>query len=329
MGQGGAGRRSGDGHVARRVSGLVLVMLAAALWATVGVASELFPKGRALPDEVYGFVRTAIAGPALLLCALVAGGAGQIRPRAGSVRGFLVFGLCCALFQIGLFRSFTYLGVTVTVFLTVCLPPVIAVGWSLLRRTERPSRDLLAAMGLAVVGLAAFVLPVDTGGAGGGMASGVGPGLAFSVMASVAFVAMSHAGRALCAEHRPLLVAGLGLSLTAVVLAPVAVVMWPAAWGWAGVARVDWRDAGMLVYLGLVPTALAYLCYCSGMARCRSALAGLVASMIEPAVAAGLAFLFLREVLGLWEVAGCVLLFFAMLVLWLYDVPASQRRTVA
>lgn len=85
-----------------------------------------------------------------------------------------------------------------------------------------------------------------------------------------------------------------------------------------------WQHGAVLIYLGLVPTALACVCYCSGMARSRSAVAGLVASMIEPAVGAGLAFLFLREVLSPWEVMGCVLLFFAMLTLWLHEAPRDD-----
>lgn len=50
--------------------------------------------------------------------------------------------------------------------------------------------------------------------------------------------------------------------------------------------------------------------------------------MIEPAVATGLAFLFLGEFLSPWEVMGCVLLFFAMLTLWLDDAPRDESFEV-
>ncbi len=88
------------------LSGIALVMVAAALWATVGVASQLVPQEGDLPEELFGFARTAVAGPALLLAApLAAGRAGIVGVRQ-SAGGFLTFGLCCAIFQIGCFAAF-------------------------------------------------------------------------------------------------------------------------------------------------------------------------------------------------------------------------------
>jgi DME family drug/metabolite transporter len=125
--------------------------------------------------------------------------------------------------------------------------------------------------------------------------------------------------RRLSADHSSLLIAGLGLVVTALILAPATLALTSIDWARLSASATDWRSLGVLLYLGLGPTALAYICYCTGMARCRSAVVGLVASMIEPAVAAGLAFLFLQESLSAWEVMGCVLLFFAMLTLWLEE----------
>jgi drug/metabolite transporter (DMT)-like permease len=81
-------------------------------------------------------------------------------------------------------------------------------------------------------------------------------------------------------------------------------------------ALADWQVLGLLLYLGLAPTALGYLAYCSGMARCRSANVGLIATMVEPAIATVLAWLLLHEKLlpGVW--AGCFMVSVAMLLLW-------------
>ena len=303
------------------LSGLALVMLAAALWATVGVASQLVPYETNLPEEVFGFARTAVAGPALLLCALFVGGLASFRSLRGSLGEFATFGLCCAVFQVGLFRSFSMLGVTMTVFLTVCLPPILAVAWTVWKQSERLSRHIYSAIGMAAVGLVAF----SSDAAASSEIIPVLSGLAFSIAASVAFLIMSHSARNLSNRHSTLAVAGLGLTLAALFLAPVAFLVTPVGLTDVFATLMDWRVGSVLIYLGLFPTALAYVCYCSGMARCRSAVAGLVASMIEPAVAAGLAFLFLREVLSPWEVMGCVLLFFAMLTLWLDDQPEEDE----
>lgn len=300
---------------------LLLVMLAATLWATVGVASRLFPNDLSVSDEAYGFIRTAVAGPALLLLWAMCGGAARRWPGLRSLPHFIVFGICCAIFQVGLFRSFSLLGVTVTVFITVCLPPVIAVLWGLWRRPGAVSRPMLGALALAVAGLAAF------SGAGfrGGDYLSILEGLLLSVTASVAFVVMSGAARTLAREHSPLLIAGLGLCVASVLLAALVSVGEPEAWLSLRHAFDHWQSSGFLLYLGLVPTALAYFLYCTGMASCRTAAGGLVASMIEPAVAAGLALLFLKEWLSFQELGGCVLLFGAMLVLW----QEEQRITAA
>lgn len=296
-----------------RLSGLALVMCAAALWATVGVASRLVPHELALPDEIYGFARTIVAGPAILLMALVSGSVPKHKFSVGGIPGFLLFGISCAIFQVCLFRSFTLLGVTITVFLTVCMPPVMAVLWSLWKSGEHISRQVLLALAIAIAGLLTFVR-ADTAS---GQPLQFALGLALSLVASAAFVLMTSAARSLSVDHSPIFISGFGLVITSLALAPVAIAVAPHDLTHVVAILGDWRSTSVLIYLGLGPTALAYICYCVGMARCRSAVTGLVASMIEPAVAAGLAFLFLNETLTSWQMFGCFMLLTAMMTLWL------------
>jgi DME family drug/metabolite transporter len=266
---------------------------------------------RALPQDAYGFVRTLVAGPVILLIAFMAGGRRSVAPRRGSGARFAMFGICCAVFQLCLFRSFEHIGVTITVFLTVCLPPVIALGWAALRRTEAVSAQLLLAFILAAAGLLVFVSEDLAGGSGNATILGLG----LSTAASVAFLLMTAAGRSLAIDHPPMLVAGWGLIAAAAVLFAVVLLGVPQAGSVLVSAAGSWQNAGLLLYLGLGPTALAYICYCSGMARCRSAIPGLVASMIEPAVAALLALLLLNEALSPWQAVGCGIMMLAMLAL--------------
>lgn len=298
--------------LSRNLSGLFLVMCAAVLWATVGVASKLVPHELSVPDEVYGFARTIVAGPVVLLFAVVSIGRKRCIPTLRSLPCFFLFGICCAIFQVCLFRSFWLLGVTVTVFLTVCLPPALAMIWALWRRTEQVSGQVVVALVLAAIGLLSFV--------GDDMKGSSLPtlvGLTLSIFASIAFVFLTQAARLLTVDHSALLVSGLGLVITAAFLAPASLLLTPINWQMMRAFVTDWRSFGVLLYLGLGPTALAYVCYCVGMARCRSAIAGLVASMIEPVAAAGLAFVFLRETLTLWQSLGCVVMLFAMIILWI------------
>lgn len=294
-----------------QLTGLILVMAGAAMWATVGVATELVPEQAGLPREVFGFMRTLIAAPAILLAVFVGGGRKSLLPCRGSLPDFVTFGLCCAVFQMCLFRSFELLGVTVTVFLTVCLPPLISIAAAALRKTERVSPHVLFAFLLGAAGLLAFL-----GGdfEGRDKASAI-MGLAQSFAASVAFVLMTECGRKLALRHSSLLIAGYGLLGAAAVLLPCAWLFAPADAHLLVFAIGGWKGVGVLLYLGLVPTALAYVCYCGGMARCPSAMTGLVASMIEPAFAAALAFFLLHEALSSLQMWGCAGLLGAMLVL--------------
>ncbi|RWM10422.1 DMT family transporter [Mesorhizobium sp.] len=311
----------GRGHL----SGLALVMCAAAFWAAVGVVSRLVPPEFAIPDEVYGFARTIVAGPAMLLMALVTGSTRKVKASVSGSSGFLLFGISCAIFQVCLFRSFTLLGVTITVFLTVCLPPVIAVFWSLRKIGEPISRQVLLALAISTMGLLAFV-SIDTAS---GHPLDLTLGLALSLLASAAFVLMTNAARSLSVDYSPIFVSGLGLVIASLVLAPAAMTIAPHGLMHLRAAMGDWRSLSVLIYLGLGPTALAYVCYCAGMARCRSAVAGLVASMIEPAVAAGLAFLFLNETLTAWQTLGCLMLLTAIVILWLDEQRSSVAAAIA
>ena len=64
----------------------------------------------------------------------------------------------------------------------------------------------------------------------------------------------------------------------------------------------------VLVYLGAVPTALAYICYFYGMQLSRTATSGITATLVEPAVAVLLAAGLLGEHLSptAWLGVACL-----------------------
>jgi DME family drug/metabolite transporter len=170
-------------------------------------------------------------------------------------------------------------------------------------------------MALAVLGL--FVFTAGDVVDGGGITTV--RGLAVACLASAAFLLMTTASRELTRAAGPVAVAGAGLSLSALSLLGMLPLIGSHASPDAGVW--DWSLIGLILYLGLGPTALAYLLYCSGMARCRSANLGLIASMVEPALAGALAWLLLSEQLTASEAAGCAIVMIAMVLLC-----ESERR---
>lgn len=301
-----------NGDSTSRFTGLALVFLSAALWATVGVAVKLVPPAAALPPEAFGLARTTLAGPLILfLIAVSPFGYGQYRKiRKLNPSHLAGFALACVIFQVCLFRAFAELGVTITVFLTVCLPPMIAILWSGLRREWIGSGAWLA-LSLAALGLGLFSAPHLGAGAGLGTLEG----LALAVAASVAFVFMSGSVRTLSRDASPILVAGLGLTLSGVIFCLVAPLIAASPLSQLKTVVQEWQLLGLILYLAVVPTALAYICYCTGIAQCRSTDVGLIASMIEPAIALVLAMTLLQERLSGPEISGCLLMIVAMGVL--------------
>lgn len=70
-----------------------------------------------------------------------------------------------------------------------------------------------------------------------------------------------------------------------------------------------------LLYLGIVPTALAYLLYFSGI-RDTTATAASITTLLEPLVATALAWWLLGEQLGISGIAGGILLLMAIGILY-------------
>ena len=308
-------------------TGISLVMIAAALWATVGVAVQVTPEAAAIPDTILAATRTGIAGPILVALWAITGKDRLVNLRALAPQPLVIFALASAVFQICLFRCFAQLGVTVAVFLTVCLPPVLAWAWSALTGIGGLSRRSSLALALAIAGMALVSFTHrDADSASISLA-----GLVNGLIAAIAFVAMSIAAAEMSRRSRPILVAGAGLTLSAVLLIMMALISGEGRLA-SHLADVSTLRLGLLVaYLGLLPTALAYLCYCSGMAKCRTPVVGLVASMIEPLLAALLAALFLGERISPSTAGGCALLMGAMVLLWQSErtppaLPQLDRR---
>jgi len=308
--------------LASEKSGILLVMVAASLWATVGVGAQLVPASAGLAPELLGFARTAIAGPVILMLAIGKFGLGRITAARINPSGLLLFAVSNAVFQVGLFRCFTLLGVTITVFLTVCLPPIIAMVFGWFQRREEITAGNVIALGYSVAGLGLIAVNNDIGRPTEAQISG----LALAVITSIAFVTMSSAARSASRTSPPLLFAGAGLSLSSLViflLLPIANV--------PDISRLipslaDPSVLGLVLYLGLGPTALAYICYCKGIAKSRSSFVALTATMIEPAVAALLAIWILADSPSTTETMGCMLLMMAMLILWQSEQKLALKR---
>lgn len=292
------------------MSGILLVCVAACLWGTVGIATALMSPGSRADPLLLGLLR-CLLGAILLLAS-----AWALRlPWPGlhglPRRGIVVFGLSAAAFQLCLFAAFATVGVTVTVAVTVCVPVLLVALAEAVRTRSSPEWGIVLAIGLGAVGV---VLAVPGGGA---PASSPYRGLVGAALlggASVAFVVLAWATRAITRRIDPVLTAGLGLAAAVVPLLG-ARALYAGGANLALLNGLTARDLWILLYIGLAATGVAYLAFATGLNRCSSAAAGLAATMIEPGVAALLAALVLGEQLTPVALGGCGLMLTAMVLL--------------
>jgi len=291
------------------------VLLAALLFGTTGTAQALGPSASSL---TVGAARIAV-GAALLLAvqAVVArparrvAGLATARPPLGPQ---LVGALGVAGYQLCFFAAVEKTGVAIgTVAALGSGPVLVGAGAWLLDRT-RPTRAWAAATALACGGVALLALS-----GGGGAASASGPGIALALGAGASYGAYTLASKRLLDDGHgaePVMARVFGLG--AVLLLPVLVagdVAWLATPG----------GAAMALWLGAMPTALAYVLFARGLRRLR---AGDVATLTlaEPVTAAALGALVLGERPGAAALAGIALVLAGLAALALPVRAAPRAR---
>ena len=283
--------------------GLLLILLAAVLWGTVGVTTRaIFTLAETTALSV-AFLRLALAVPVLgLSTAAILGRRGFCAtPRHLLLMG--VMGMMLAGYQLCYFGAIQRVGVAIATLVTLCTAPVIVAVVSVALLGERPTRRLVASAGLAIGGTVLLVSPADSATLDGT----AGLGLLLALGSATGYALLTIVSRRLARRYHPLTPLTIGFAIGALALLPAlllegAQVTYPV---------VSW---GLLLYLGVVPTALAYLLFTIGMRTTVATVASLV-TLIEPLTAAGLAWLLFDERLGPLALAGAALLLWAVFML--------------
>jgi DME family drug/metabolite transporter len=282
----------------------LFVVSAAVLWGTVGVATQsIYGLAETNPLSI-GFFRLAFAAPVLVLACRAVCGPAWHRVERRDFRRMGLIGAMLALYQACFFGAIERVGVAVATLVTLCTAPVIVALLSVVVLRERPNRGVLLALACALAGTA---LLVDLQG-GGRTTQDSLAGVALSLGSAFGYAVVALLSRALAGRYHPLQPIALGFPVGALVLfvlaAPAGLAAAYPPPGWA-----------LLLYLGLVPTALGYLLFFTGM-RTTSAATASIATLIEPLTAAILAIALFGERLGPSGSIGAVLLVVAMVVLY-------------
>lgn len=290
-------------HRATRL-GILLVSLAAMLWGTVGIATQAIYRHSELTAVGVGFFRLACAFPLVaLLCWKVVD-----RPtfRAGLRHTWkmILIGIMLATYQVCYFASISQVGVTIATLITLCTAPVLVALASALLLREPLTRSTLVALLAALLGTALLVGRPATSAATGQVA--LGAALALGSAAGYAIVALL--GRALANSCHPLHSTTVSFGVGAAFLLPFAA---------SNLVSVSYAPEvwALILYAGLLPTAVAYSLFFLGMRTIKASSASIL-TMLEPLTATALAWLIFAEQLAATGIAGALLLLSAIAILY-------------
>jgi DME family drug/metabolite transporter len=283
------------------------VLLAAICFGTTGTAQALGPDG--IDPAALGAARVLVGGALLAAVALLLR-RGASGPRWA--RGTVIAGAAgVAVYQASFFAAVADTGVAVGTIVALGSAPTLAgvLEWAVDGR--RPERRWAAATAPACAGVALLAL------AGAGDAGISAPGVALAVVAGASYATYTLAAkRLLQAGHAPESVMAASFGLGAVALLPVL------ALG-ATAPLVAPGGLALVLFLGVVPTALAYVLFARGL-RSLSASETATLTLAEPVTAALLGVAVVGERLSGGGVIGAALVLGGLLVLAL-RVPGRRE----
>jgi drug/metabolite transporter, DME family len=272
------------------------VLLAAILFGTTGTAQALGPD-TATPLTV-GAGRIVLGGGLLFALAVGSGGFHGRWP----LRLVAIAGAGVAVYQLAFFQAVAETGVAIGAIVAIGSGPVFAGVLERLLDGSWPGRTWLAATTLATAGVATLTLA----SVGEASLSAAGIGLALVSGAGYATYTIT-AKRLLRLGHTPIAVMGASFGAGAAVLLPV-LLLGATAW----LRTPD--GIALVLYLGIVPTALAYVLFGRGL-RALDASEVTTIVLAEPLTATVLGALVLDERVGVGGAIGASLVLAGLAVL--------------
>lgn len=296
--------------------GFVLVVLAGLMWGTAGVSGSIVLDRTDLGPLDIAWHRMVIG--ALALGAVHLATRRRRQPVGRLTRGTAVrLGLVAAglaAYQLAYFAAVTAAGVSIATLVALGLAPLlVAVGAAVLGH-GRPDGATGLALAVALVGL---VLLVGVS-AGGDAGTAVVLGAFLATGSALGYAVVTLAGPGVPA----------GVPVTLAGFAGGALLLTPAVAAVGLHVTTEPVALGLLVYLGVVPSALAYACFFTGIRSVPGAVAAIV-TLLEPLTATALATAFLGERLAPAALAGGLLVLAAVAGLYLRRMGDSNSRGVA
>jgi DME family drug/metabolite transporter len=283
----------------RAGAGLLYLVMSGLLWGTGGLTGSLLSQVSGLSAISVAACRLTVGGVLIVVFLLVTGRSWP-SGRAAWAR-ITAIGALAALYQGCYFTAVSLTSVPLATLVAIGTAPVIVLGVE--RVTGRRAGRLAAvAACLALAGLGLLVgLP------SGFSESAVLSSAGMAALAATGFAAVSLIGAKPVPGLDDLTVTGFGFALGGLVLIPLA----------AAIGGLSFRPgleaAGLLIALGVGPTAVAYTFYFRGL-RTAAASTGALLALLEPLTGTVLATLILGERLSATGIAGAVILAAAVIL---------------
>lgn len=293
--------------------GFWLIACASVLWGTVGVANQAIYAHSTTNALSLAFFRLVIAAPIFM----ISGWRLPVRLPVYIKRGeryrdlgvLVLMGGLQALYQVSYSAAIPLVGVTISTLIALCAAPIIVAiisAWIIRERlTLLMLIALVGALGGTLLLVAARTQPGSIDGAGN-----VSPlGVLFALLAAGGYAGFILCGRSLSSSYHPIhinaIAFGVGALLLLCAALPTGLVIAYPLWGWC-----------LLLYLGCVPTALAYGLFQTGL-KTLSATIGSIVTLLEPLTAAVLAWIVFHEQLTPAGLLGATLLLASMVIILL------------
>ena len=288
-------------------TGMLLILAAAVLWGTSGATGRYLSESYAISPFSIAFYRLAIG--AVVLSVLKRPGALLVSRRQLGVLALVGAGM--ALYQAAFFVAVGLAGVSLATLVALGMAPVLVAVLSIFVLKQAPETRVLLSLAAALAGLCLLV-GGPTGDADHAL---LGAGLA--TLSAVGFAGVTLLGRWLSAHVASPVTTLCGFGIGAAVLLPIAL---------AHGLRLphDLTEAGVLLYLGIGPTALAYSAFFLGV-RWVVPSASSILTLVEPLTATLIAVVLFQERLSALGLLGGALMILAVAALCL-AMPLGRNR---
>lgn len=283
----------------------IFVLIGAMLWGTTGTAQTF------LPDAAHPFVisagRSTIGGFSLLIIMVLLK---KINFKTWPWKETIYAAICISLFQLLFFSSVLLTGVAIASVVAIGSAPVFSglVEWIYFK--TRPTRIWGISTSFAIVGCLFLFLNKGE--------ITINPvGIVYSLIAGLIFAFYTLSSKSILAKEEAIPSVAMTFSVSAVFLLPF-LFIYDLSW------LNDAGNVGIIFYLGLATTSVAYVFYSRGLNKIPSSSA-LTLSLAEPTTAAILGVLIVGETLSGMSWIGILLLLGSIVVL---TVGSKSRKKV-